>query len=308
MTTLIPALEAQLLFAADRTTPGAAPSPGASRRRARWGGLPLLAVVAASLTVSAGAYASRGLWLPQLGADSYGHAQATASPPPGAESSVLGVLRREQSDADRDVAVRAVLRDAGPSLGKIRTNAVRRLGTLPDGRVAVLVPARVPKGFDPTLPNMTQDQLLLGIYDPATHGTGGFLTSDALGMQAGDLMLAVSRRPSAEQSALGHAFLEREVRAGRLEKSAEPPYYHVLSVEQSERYARATGLRPTDPDVYVGVVPDGVAEVRVDGHTTVPVVGNFFAAPSTRGSRHPVVWLDAHGRTVPFASTIGAWK
>lgn len=313
-TTLIPMLEHELRSAAARTTPpadtrgavarGTAPRIRSSHRRT----FSVAAALTASLTVAGGAYAARGLWMPELGADSYGHAIATADPVPTSDSSVLGVLRREQTDADRGHAVRTVLRGAGADIGKVRTNAVRRLGTLPDGRVAVLVPARVPRGFDPTLPNMGQDQLLLALYDPATDDMDGFRISDALGMRAGDLMFPASQRLTPSQRVRADAFLNREVAAGRLHRTAEPPYYNVMSVQQSDRYRVAVGISDRDPVTYIGVVPDGVARVRVDRDTTVPVHDNFFAAPSTVASLQPTVWLDAHRKVVPFASTIGAWK
>jgi len=271
---------------------------------------PLMAIVSASLVASGGAYAARGLWLPELGNESYGHAVATAGAAPADQRATFGVLRRPQTDEDRGPAVQAVLRRLDPDYGQVRTDAVRKLAELPDGTVAVLVSARLPRGFDPTLPNLPQDQLLLGFYDPVTRDVvPPSLPSDALGVRAGNMMINVRKRMTNAQRARDLAFQEAEHVAGRLTKMpGTPPRYGVMSVAQGRRWMAAVGINDSDPSHWVGLVPDGVATVRVDDRAPVAVHDNFFIAPSTVGTPDRITWLDAHGQPVPFASTAGAWK
>lgn len=304
--TIIPALEQELFSAASRPIP--APRVPVSRRRRLLHGLP---VVAISLAVAGGgAYAARGLWMPELGNDGWGHATATATRVPVAERDILGILRRPQTAADRDADVRHVLQALSKESGEIRTNDVRRLPTLPNGVVPVLVPVRAEKGYDPTLPNAPRNVLTIGFTNPATGVvTEPSLPADALGVRAGNMMIQIGRALTPHQRALSDAFLAREHRAGRLRTyPGTPVRYGVMSVEQGIRWHRALGIKETDPAWYVGVVPDEVRRVQVGDRPPVAVKDNFFIADTIIGEIEQTTWFDKDGDVVPFASTAGAWQ
>jgi len=101
-------------------------------------------IVGLSLTAFAGtAVAALALWTPVLGDSRFGEAPPTtsASAPPPDQLSVLGVLRREQSPADRGGALATgALRAINASSSGVRTNYIRVLAGGSGSSGFVLVP------------------------------------------------------------------------------------------------------------------------------------------------------------------------
>ncbi|WP_210491897.1 hypothetical protein [Patulibacter sp. SYSU D01012] len=127
----LPQLQESLLLANDRLIERAQ----RRARRFRLGLFTSVAVVGASgVAVGAGA-----LWGPILGHEDGNRPTSSATPAPSAQVQLLSVLRRPQTAADRGPDARAVLRAATARYGGLRTDTVRRVGTLPDGRSIVLL-------------------------------------------------------------------------------------------------------------------------------------------------------------------------
>ena len=107
-------------------------------------------IVGLSLTAFAGtALAALALWTPVLGDSRFGEAPPTisASAPPADQLAALGVLRREQSPADRSGALATgALRAINASSSGVRTNYIRVLagGGASSGFVLVPVAERRP--------------------------------------------------------------------------------------------------------------------------------------------------------------------
>ena len=112
-------------------------------------------IVGLSLTAFAGtAVAALALWTPVLGDSRFGEAPPTisASAPPADQLAVLGVLRREQSPADRSGALATgALRAINASSSGVRTNYIRVLagGSASSGFVLVPVAERRPSLVSP---------------------------------------------------------------------------------------------------------------------------------------------------------------
>ena len=111
-------------------------------------------IVGLSLTAFAGtAVAALALWTPVLGDSRFGEAPPTvsASAPPQDQLSALGVLRREQSPADRSGALASgALRAINASTSGVRTNYIRVLAGGSTGFVLVPVAERRPSLASPT--------------------------------------------------------------------------------------------------------------------------------------------------------------
>lgn len=110
------------------------------RRRARRRGAVCAALV---VLVTPPALAATGVWRPTLG-DGEGPAPAiSADAPPPDQLATLGVLRREQTEADRGVATRYALKFVdSPSLKGVRTDSIRLLAQSGQDRGVVLVPVQ----------------------------------------------------------------------------------------------------------------------------------------------------------------------
>jgi hypothetical protein len=112
-------------------------------------------IVGLSLTAFAGtAVAALALWTPVLGDSRFGEAPPTisASAPPADQLAALGVLRREQSPADRSGALATgALRAINASSSGVRTNYIRVLagGSASSGFVLVPVAERRPSLVSP---------------------------------------------------------------------------------------------------------------------------------------------------------------
>jgi hypothetical protein len=112
-------------------------------------------IVGLSLTAFAGtAVAALALWTPVLGDSRFGEAPPTisANAPPADQLAALGVLRREQSPADRSGALASgALRAINASSSGVRTNYIRVLagGGATSGFVLVPVAERRPSLVSP---------------------------------------------------------------------------------------------------------------------------------------------------------------
>ncbi len=249
------------------------------RRHARFAAL----AVAAILAIAGAAVAATAIWQPQLGDDRRGHPTASGSAPPADQLEHLGVLRRDQTDADRGAQSRYALSFQDPSLKGIRTAYVRLLGTRPDGRGYVLIPVASWQGI--------RDALCLWDQDVEGGGQSCFSTEQIRDGRATMLAIAIPpelRRPR-------HPI---KIGADGLPKNVPPPPMPVGGVR------------------YSGLVPDGVASVELRnayGAARARVHDNFFASgvafnpadPNRRvqpGDTPAIRWLDADGNDVTPAS------
>ncbi|MEA2426082.1 MAG: hypothetical protein QOH13_2492, partial [Thermoleophilaceae bacterium] len=164
------AYRGQLVAAAARLQQQAAPMRTANRWRSRRG----LLVIALAVLVAAPALAATQPWSPLLGSpEMHSQPKPTSAPPPREQVDTLGVLRREQTDADRGAVVQGALRYFGKSAVEIRTPYVRLLGSVAAGTAAVLVPAKHwdPAGDSGPSPAALDDPLC--VFTPASNGDGG---------------------------------------------------------------------------------------------------------------------------------------
>lgn len=293
---------------ADRGAYVAAAEPLAEhgRRRRRWGrphgrGLAVVVLVAGASVGGLAYAAATTLWQPQLGSpDGPAGAErprATASSPSNEQLRSLGVLRRAQTDLDRNVGSRYALKMSAGTGERIRTNAVRRLGTGTGGGVIVLIPYErklamiwpTPgSGQEPT-DEFRRDYLCLNYVTP--YDGAGVTCSTTNEMLSGRLALGLSN---------GVCHVEQQRKAW------------AKAQEREDRWARLEGRPavriPCDrgptagrADHWVGLVPDGVAYVQIGkrvGARRVPVRANLWQAESPVGNPRDHVWLDAAGQPI----------
>lgn len=126
----------------------------ARRRRARRRGALCAALV---VLATPPALAATGVWRPALG-DGEGPApQVSADAPPRGQLAMLGVLRREQTEADRGVATRYALKFVdSPGITGVRTDSIRLLAQSAQDRGVVLVPV---ERYERRLPADVPDEL-----------------------------------------------------------------------------------------------------------------------------------------------------
>jgi hypothetical protein len=254
---LIPELESQLLIAAQRTQ--ARPvSARPRRRRGPHGRLGLFGVIVALGLSGGGAYAARHLlWSPQLGTSGGGHAQPTTDPPPPGQLRALAVLRHPQTDADRGAASVAALQLMGNRwMGKVRVAYVRKLATLPNGDVAILVP--VQRGNPPraTPYRWPKAELCLWVGKPERDAMsgGGCATSETLLHMGIWISQAIPSKRSIE---LGHQIDAYYARHGRPHAGDRPSQFVTRIQAQMRRERR------NQRAVHVWVVPDGTGRSKL---------------------------------------------
>lgn len=259
---------------------------GAARRRrgGRFGHHLGITVLIGGALAGGVAYASQGLWSPVMGDDNRGRPTANDSPLPPELLERYAVLRREQTEADRGPGSRDALR--WQSRGVIQTNAVRRLGTGYEKTAIVLIPLARKHGApgDPT----TTRTLCLWQQDPKE--AGGMACSP----------------------------VDRAIREGVMMYSAEPPKLSKADRRRVAAAFRAAQRRQSRDGRgkfvrlpmrlvaggkahIVGLVPDGVAQVRIGEGThavTVPVKNNVYLADRPEQYLQPLVWLDGGGKAV----------
>lgn len=142
--TVLPDLSDQLVRAAERRA-AAARQPVPDRPRRRRGRLGLFAFGA--VLVSGTALAASGTWSPELGDERRERPAASATPAPGDQADILGVLRRPLNAADRGARTRDALKFLDRrTVDGVRTDAVRLLSTADRGYV--LIPAARGPGAD----------------------------------------------------------------------------------------------------------------------------------------------------------------
>lgn len=301
MTDLLPGFRTQLQRRAaelDRAEPLAEHG----RRRRRWRrphgrGLAVVVLVAGASAGGLAYAAATTLWQPQLSTAGREGATATASPIPADQLRALGVLRRPQTDLDRNVGSRYALQLSSGKGERVRTNGVRRLATGTGGGVIVLVPyeARFAMFWEGARPpkhppqRLVRDELCLNYVGPwagggVTCGSLDDVLSGKLGVGMGEseCLTAQQRRGFEESQA-------REDRWARLE--GRPAVR--LPCKRDRQAILGT--------YWVGVVPDGVARVQVGRHRgapTVPVHDNLFQSDRGSGFTRDHVWLDAAGQPI----------
>jgi hypothetical protein len=129
--TVLPELERMLVLQASRrasSTPALAGrtafrpwSPRLLVRR-RWGALAIVGIV-----LGGSAVAAKGPWEPWVGRQSTGYPTLSFTKPSASTLRVLGVLRRPQTELDRDSQTQALLRQLGGRLKGVRPTYVRNL-------------------------------------------------------------------------------------------------------------------------------------------------------------------------------------
>lgn len=166
---ILPQLQEALVVASDQMV---------ARRRRRTQRFRLgLMTSAAVVTLGGGAVASQTLWAPLLGWEDGNRPSVSHEPAPAAQADRLGVLRREQTAADRGPAARTALTSMSRRYVGVRVSAVR---VIADGRGAssVLVPVTTAKGTTAgvaaksRLAAQTRDDALClhVVYDDAAAG------------------------------------------------------------------------------------------------------------------------------------------
>lgn len=273
--TVLAKLSDDLAAAAERQLRGAT-----HRRRLTRGGL-----IAAACVVGAGGVATAsGLWSPTIGDDARGHPTISPSSPPAEQLERFGVLRRAPTEADRGAQSLYALRFQGDAMQGVRTEYIRLLATRPDGRGSVLIPAR--KGYG------KPDALCLFDQDTDGGGQSCWTTEEVargaavIGSWPASPVLPPALPPGDPQAAAPREPLPDRA-APQLLRRLEP-----LAPDAR----RAGGGRLS------GLVPDGVAAVRIGDANPVSVHDNFFSAPWTpspaAGGFGEITWLDADGAVV----------
>lgn len=278
MSILLGALAEQLAAAAERE----ATRRAASRRRHR-----VTAIVATGgLTLGGAAAIAATVWQPELG-DGGGHPTASASAPPPAQLFHLGVLRRAATAGDHGAQSTYALRFLDPSLRGVRIDFVRLLGTDPTLSGFVLMPVQAFNVTGRVLP----DGLCLFAADSEAGGLSCFSTAQLF---AGQAIVTSSKMTMIKV-------------AGAAPAGSRP---RVTMPDGSAGPVRLTTT--VGATSFAGLVPDGVASVRVTndlGSITVPAHDNFFqarmpadaahAAREPRAADQPTFqWLDASGVAV----------
>lgn len=121
----------------------------ARRRRVRRRGAVCAALI---VLVTPPALAATGVWRPTFGDGQGPGPQVSADAPPPDQLAAFGVLRREQTEADRGAATRYALQFVDSPKLKVRTNHIRLLTESAQDRGVVLVPVERYAPQTPPLP------------------------------------------------------------------------------------------------------------------------------------------------------------
>jgi hypothetical protein len=154
------------------------------RRRRRTTGV----VAAGVLALGGVTAAATTIWNPQLGDDRRGHAVATADAPPPGQLERFGVLRRDQTDADRGAQATDALTFHDPGFDGIRTPWIRLLGVHDGDLGYLLIPVASAHG--------KHDVLCLYAQDREGGGESCWTTAEIV---AGRALLAMVPAPAAPQ-------------------------------------------------------------------------------------------------------------
>jgi hypothetical protein len=250
MTVLLPRLSEDLTAAAEAL---------AARPRRRRPSLRVAGFVAAGTLTAAGVAAgATALWSPPIG-DGSGRAKATGSAPPATQVAALGVLRREQTDADRGAESLNTLKYLDGH-GDVRTGSVRLLGTQEGGAGFVLVPVVGPA------PATSQQGLTELLRAKKAEAEGRPVPPPAT-----DQLCLFARDPAGSGGA-ARCFTLQQVLDGKATLGFVRPGHRI----------------------QFGLVADGIARVRADDGTTADVHDNFFQLQAGG----PLHFLDDHGAEV----------
>lgn len=244
----------------------------AARRRARsprrrWLTVPA-AVAGLAVTGAATAALAATGWNPVVGSDEHGHPSVAASPVPAAQSAVLGVLRRPQTDADRGPEAQAMLRLLSPDeTDGVRLDDIRLVYRGASGS-AVLLPVK--RLGDPAHPeSVTRDALCLHETRTGADGAGGHCGTEAEVPYGGFRTVTSGLVPDGVAS----------VRVTLKDDAGT-----VLTAPVHDNYYRL----PIDLGATTPTTPAPIREADLTKMRTL--LGQ------------PVVWLDADGHQVPKAT------
>lgn len=288
---LVPGLGASL---ARRAEERAEARSGRRRHRLKVG----FATLGAAALLSSGAYAARGLWQPELGRPTDAAAErpvADDAPPAELALRHLAPLRREQNDADRGTASQAVLQISAARM-KVLTDSVRRLGEVPEVGTVVLVPMQRARSGEHVLCVAVDGGKGIESRSRACSNVERFLDGGVvfgIGVPLPDDLedkLAAARKEQFELRQ--RQFAQRQRHDG---DGAKGVYFTTPPVLQQRLVAEAK------LDV-IGVVPDGVAKVRLTKDGKVfPVEGNLFhgRVREADSGNLAATFLDAHDNPLP---------
>lgn len=222
----------------------------------------LLGVVLGGTVLVSGVAVAATIWQPQLGSEQRGRPSADAQAPPAQQLERFAVLRRHPTARDRGTLARYALTQLAPH----HVDGVR-----------------------------TE---YVRVLDERPDGTGEVLIP-AASADAGRDALCLFSRDAVDGGGIA-CYTTAEVLAGNatLAMAGAPP-------EEPSR-PQPPPLREPLPDwieaIVIGIVPDGVEQVRIAGTTATVTENHFRATVNERAisSSGPidVTWLDGSGSTV----------
>jgi hypothetical protein len=232
-----------------------------------------LLIAAGAIVISGSAIAATGGWRPILGDDHRGHPQPARTSVPSAQLAALGVLRRQQTAADRSPDVRRILRLLPRrEINGIHIDAIRVLRQRSDG-ASVLIPTEREGSHDPGYPSSIQRRVLC-------------------------LFMGVTRTPRSSQ-VVSHGQPSTEHLPGGVSAGATCGNMQNL---------RTTGISLTVSSdrgfILGGLVPDGVERVvirlRHQRLIKAPVRDNYYEINTGNevAPGWPVRWINAQGQTI----------
>jgi hypothetical protein len=145
-----------------------------------------LLLTAGAIVISGSAIAATGGWHPILGDDHRGHPQPAHTSVPADQLAALGVLRREQTSADRSPDVRQILRLLPRrEINGIHVDGIRLLRQRADS-ATVLIPTEREGSHDPGYPSSLQRRVLCVLTGitrapESGHFPGGFSAGGTCG-------------------------------------------------------------------------------------------------------------------------------
>jgi hypothetical protein len=232
----------------------------AGRRVRKHRMLKITALATSIVVLGSVAAAAAMLWSPDVGDDHRGRPAIARSVVPGNELTMLSILSREQTAADRAVLTQGALRLLDRSVEGVRVDGARALGS----SGAVLVPVERALSRDGGRP--IDDALCLFIPDP--RDGGGLACFSAGEVHGGRAVIAMGAKVAAAAT-------------GPIETNSNGSHFR-----------RSKGI---DEDVMhvVGVAPDGISVAHIgngQSSRTVGVTDNFFEASMPLGHNLRVEW------------------
>jgi len=268
----------------------------ARRRRVRRRGAVCAALI---VLVTPPALAATGVWRPALG-DGEGPApEISADAPPPDQLAMLGVLRREQTEADRGVATRYALKFVdSPGMKGVRTDSIRLLAQSDEDRGVVLVPVkryerRLPGEIPPELRKRVERTIddALCVYQLDIDGAGVACYSSE-DVKQGNVWMGLGRRTfmlvpdgvaSVRTEYVGHDRIDAPVR------------------ENAVVFTRPAGLVAERRIVFLDTHGKPVHVIdREIGPTHAPPTRPATGATRTGAVRHVRIQGQGHGREAAY--------